>query len=214
MPSRKDMYFRNLLTLSLALLFPVIMAAQSGARLLLRIFAQPFGQATLGQTLSHSRQTPAATATQSQPAPFDQHSRDDAHPTSPLQPVRLPGAPAAAERYVFGRMDLATGTIPPRSRLAHFRPEARRASRWPIIVIRRRSRYCSPMLTEPSSLASTTPREWSPGYRGSGLQWRPQPGFRSPIGRPAPFRFSWAMATARSAADRLLGKGRIRGPWW
>jgi len=114
MPSRKDMYFRNLLTLSLALLFPVIMAAQSEDPA--PSAESPRNRSVkqrLEQILSHSGQTsPAATAAQSQPARFDPHSRDDAPPTSPLQAVRLPGAPTAAERYVFGRMDLATGNYP------------------------------------------------------------------------------------------------------
>src|ERR1700722_1297553 len=64
------------------------------------------------QLLQVLAQTPAATEALSSPALFDPRSRDNAPQTSPQQPVRLPGAPTAAERYVFGRMDLATGTYP------------------------------------------------------------------------------------------------------
>ena len=114
MRSRKEMYFRNLLTLTLALLFPTIMAAQTGA-------ASSSAESSpnrsvkqrLEQILPHIRQTlPATTEAQSSPAGFDPRSRYQAHQTSPLPPVRLPGAPVAAERYVFGRMDLATGDYP------------------------------------------------------------------------------------------------------
>jgi hypothetical protein len=114
MPSSKEMYFRNLLTLTLALLFPAIMAAQSEG-------AVPSAESSpkhsitqrLEQILQYVGQTPP-TATEAQPSPahFDPRSRDDAPQTSPLQAVRLPGAPKAAERYVFVRMDLATGDYP------------------------------------------------------------------------------------------------------
>ena len=67
----------------------------------------------LEQILPHIRQTPlAATEVQSAPATFDPHSRHDAHPKSSLQAVRAPGGSVAADRYVFGRMDLAAGVYP------------------------------------------------------------------------------------------------------
>lgn len=63
------------------------------------------------QLLQHLAQTPGAPEAQTWPARFDPRSRDVAK-ISPVQSIRLPGAPTAAARYVFGRMDLATGDSP------------------------------------------------------------------------------------------------------
>jgi len=112
MRSRKEMYLRNLLTLTLALLFPAVMAAQIGG-------VSPSAESSPNrsvkqrlESLPYFRPTPTVTMdTQTSSKPFDQHSRANAH-ESGLQPVRSLGAPVAAERYVFGRMDLATGDYP------------------------------------------------------------------------------------------------------
>ena len=113
MRSRKEMYFRNLLTLSLALLFPALLSAQSEG---VAPSAESSPSRSVKQrleSLPYFRPTPTATTdTQTSSKPSDRRSRASGHEASGLQPVRSLGAPVAAERYVFGRMDLATGDYP------------------------------------------------------------------------------------------------------
>ena len=111
MRSSKELCFRSLLSLVLALLIPAIMVAQSES-------VSPSAESSPSRSvkqrleiLQHIGQT-APTEKHRTPARFDPRSRDKAAQTSPMQAVRLPGAPMAAERYVFGRMDLATGDYP------------------------------------------------------------------------------------------------------
>ena len=70
-------------------------------------------QHRLAQIREHAKQAvPADDQTQPSPTRFDRRSRDRApHGVSP-DSGRLPGAGGAAERYVFGRMDLATDDYP------------------------------------------------------------------------------------------------------
>src|SRR5271165_2721102 len=112
MHSSKKLRFRNVLSLAFALLFPAILVAQSDGVSPSAVSSpnRSFKQRP-EQILQHVGQK-APTAAQAQPARFDPRSRDDAPQTFSPQPVRLPGAPMAAERYVFGRMDLATGDSP------------------------------------------------------------------------------------------------------
>src|SRR5580704_4005357 len=99
MRGRKEVYFRNLVTLSLALLFPAIMAAQSEG---LALSAESPRNRSVKQrleSLTYLRPTPTATAdTQPSSTPFDPRSRAHVHEASGLQPVRSLGAPVAAER--------------------------------------------------------------------------------------------------------------------
>ena len=106
------MRFRSLLSLVLALLFPVILAAQTETGPPSKnSSANPVKQ-RLEQILAHVGQTSTAPEAQSASVQFDPRSRDKAPQTSLRQAVRLAGSPIAAERYVFGRMDLATGDNP------------------------------------------------------------------------------------------------------
>ncbi len=82
MHSSRELRFRSLLSLVLALLIPALMVAQS-------------------EVVSPSAESSSNHSLKQRLAPR----------TSPLQAVRLPGAPVAAERYV-GRLDLATGDNP------------------------------------------------------------------------------------------------------
>lgn len=112
MHSSRELRFRSLLSLVLALLIPALMVAQSEV-------VSPSAESSpnhslkqrLEQIVQHVNQT-APTEAQAKPARLDPRLRDNAPRTSPLQAVRLPGAPVAAERYVFGRLDLATGDNP------------------------------------------------------------------------------------------------------
>ena len=111
MHSSKELRFRSFLPLVLALLFPALVAAQSDG-------VSPSAGSSLHSSvkqrleiLRHVGQT-APTEAQVPPARFDPRSRDNAPQTLSRQPVLLPDAPIAPQRYVFGRMDLATGDYP------------------------------------------------------------------------------------------------------
>ncbi|MFY9844664.1 MAG: hypothetical protein WAK23_16250, partial [Terriglobales bacterium] len=65
------------------------------------------------QILPHSGQAAASDRqTQSPPTRLDRLSRDQAPHKALPDSQRPPGAAVAAERYVFGRMDLATSDSP------------------------------------------------------------------------------------------------------
>ena len=110
----KKVRFRVLLSLVFTLIFSAILAAQTETGSPSKnSSANPVKQ-RLEQILVHFGQTPpTGVEAQPQPVPARLDPRSaEAHQSSPLQEVRLSGAPTAAERYVFGRMDLATGNYP------------------------------------------------------------------------------------------------------
>ena len=137
MHSSREMRFRSLLSLVLALLIPALMAAQSEV-------VSPSAESSpnhslkqrLEQIVQHVNQT-APTESQSQPVRLDTRPRDNAPRTSPLQAVRLPGAPVRPRDTFLAGWILLPVTIQTRSRLARFKPEARKASPWPTITRRR-----------------------------------------------------------------------------
>src|ERR1039457_2990528 len=105
MHSSNELRFRSLLPLVLALLFPAIMVAQSDGVSPSAASSPHLSVKQRLESLPYFRPTPPpATDTQPSSKPLDPRSRANAHETSGLQTVRLPGAPVAAERYVFGRM--------------------------------------------------------------------------------------------------------------
>ena len=106
-----ELRFRSLLPLFLALFFPALMVAQNEG---VSASAESSPSHSVKQRLEilrHIGQT-APTEAPAGPVRLDPRSRDKAPQTSPPLAVQLPGAPIAAERYVFGRMDLATGDYP------------------------------------------------------------------------------------------------------
>src|SRR5271165_6802494 len=111
MHSSNELRFRSLLPLVLALLFPALVVAQSDGVSPSTESAPNHSLKQRLEILRHIGQTDPTEA-QALPARLDPRSRDKAAQTSPRRAVRLPGAPMAAERYVFGRMDLATGDNP------------------------------------------------------------------------------------------------------
>jgi hypothetical protein len=112
MRSGKEVRFRTLVFVALSLLVTAVVAGQN-------VGAPPFAESSrtpvkqqLEQLLQRLGQTSPLPETQSSPARFDPRLRDDVTKPFPRESVRLPGAPTAAARYVFGRMDLATGDYP------------------------------------------------------------------------------------------------------
>src|SRR5579862_9627550 len=107
MRTSSEVRFRTPFFMALVLLVAAVVMAQNvGAVPSAESSRMPVKQ-QFEQLLQHLAQMPGAPEHQSSPARFDPRSRDNAK-TSPMQPVRLPGTPMAAARYVFGRMDLAT----------------------------------------------------------------------------------------------------------
>ncbi len=108
MQHSKELRFGSLLSLVSTLLFSAMLVAQTGTASK-DSSSNPVKQ-RLEQILAHAGQTPAGMEAPPLPARLDP-SRD-ASQNSPMQPKRLPGAPIAASRYVFGRMDLGAGNTP------------------------------------------------------------------------------------------------------
>jgi hypothetical protein len=112
MRNSKEFRLRILVSLAAASLLAAVSAGQSaGAASSAESSRNPVKQ-RLEQVLQHLGQTSPVAEAQSGPERLDPRSRDDAAKTSPREPARLPGAPMSAARYVFGRMDLATGASP------------------------------------------------------------------------------------------------------
>ena len=112
MRSGKEVRFRILVFVALSLLVAAFAPGQNvGTTPSAESSRTPVKQ-QLERLLQRLAQTTPAPEAQSSPARFDPRSRDEIANASPLQSVRLPGAPVAAARYVFGRMDLATGDFP------------------------------------------------------------------------------------------------------
>jgi hypothetical protein len=114
MRNGKEVRFRTLVSVALALLVAAVMAGQGiGAAPAAGSSRNPVKQ-QLEQILQQLGQTAPAAEAHSSPERLDPRRNDDIPKPSPLQsvPARLPGAPMAAARYVFGRMDLATGDSP------------------------------------------------------------------------------------------------------
>ena len=112
MRSNREVRFRTPVFLALGLLMAAVVTGQTvGAAPSAESWRNPVKQ-RLEQILAHFGQT-ASAGVDAQPLPtrVDPRSPDDRQ-RSPLEASRLPGAPIAAERYVFGRMDLATGDNP------------------------------------------------------------------------------------------------------
>jgi hypothetical protein len=114
MRSGKEVRFQTLVFLALAVLVATVMAGQNVAVVPSGESSRTLVKQQLEQLLLHVKQTHSAPGAQASPARFDPRSRDEVAKPFSLQtgPVRLPGAPMAAARYVFGRMDLATGDSP------------------------------------------------------------------------------------------------------
>src|ERR1700722_19386520 len=86
---------------------------QAGAASSRELLSSNPAQRRLAQTREHAEQTaPADKQTQSLPTRLDRLSRDRAPHAALPDSQRLPGAGGAAERYVFGRMDLAVDDYP------------------------------------------------------------------------------------------------------
>jgi hypothetical protein len=113
MRNRKEVRFRTVIFMSLVSLMAAVVTGQTVGTVPYAGSSRNPVRQRLEQLLQDLGQV-AAPEAQSSPVRFDPHSRDDgARPFPPqLGPVRSPGAPTAAARYVFGRMDLATGDFP------------------------------------------------------------------------------------------------------
>jgi hypothetical protein len=114
MQSNQGLSFRVVVSVGLLLALPVVAMAQTQSA---ASSAEFLPNRSIKQRLQQLRQaaaqtTAVATETPSSPSTSAPRSRDSAHQIFPPQSARLPGAPVAAERYVFGRMDLATSDYP------------------------------------------------------------------------------------------------------
>jgi len=110
----KEVLFRTLLGLVLALLVASVVAGQNVGTAPSAEHPRTPVKQQLEQLLQRLTQATPEPEAQSAPVRFDPRSRDDFAKASSVQsaPARLPGAPIAAARYVFGRMDFATGDSP------------------------------------------------------------------------------------------------------
>jgi len=209
----KKVRFRVLLSLVFTLIFSAILAAQTETGSPSKnSSANPVKQ-RLEQILVHFGQTPpTGVEAQPQPVPARLDPRSaEAHQSSPLQEVRLSGAPTAAERYVFGRMDLATGNYPNGVAAGAFQtggPQsiavANDYSETVSIYVANADGTFQPRVDYATGVETR-------GYRGRRLQWGPQPGLggrelgeRHRIGSLGQWR------RHVSAPHRLFRRRRIR----
>jgi len=119
MHGSKEFRFRTLLTLALVLAVCTVMAAQSeNANPTTESLRNSPLERRLAQILPHAGQGAASNKTTQPPTTrldrtsFGRSSRDEARHADLADSQRPAGAAVAAERYVFGRMDLATGSEP------------------------------------------------------------------------------------------------------
>src|SRR5580692_11397864 len=110
MQSDKGLCFQGVASIVLLLACSAVIMAQTQDAAVSS--AKSSHNRSLKQRLEQLRQAAVEThavATEPQPSPSTFDPRDQAHQIVPQNPARLPGAPTAPERYVFGRMDLAIG---------------------------------------------------------------------------------------------------------
>ena len=201
----KKVRFRVLLSLVFTLIFSAILAAQTETGSPSKnSSANPVKQ-RLEQILVHFGQTPpTGVEAQPQPVPARLDPRSaEAHQSSPLQEVRLSGAPTAAERYVFGRMDLATGNYPNGVAAGAFQTGGPQS----IAVANDYSETVSIYVANADG--TFQPRvDYATGVEPGAIAVADFNGDHNldlaVANWAAPYRFSWAMATARFSPTSII----------